>query len=56
MVAEQTAPGVFNQSVLPGSVGFGQAGITSSDFNRDGRLEVVASSFENQKIQMWTMN
>jgi hypothetical protein len=54
MMIEQTAPGVFHQSVLPGSEGYGQAGITSNDFNRDGILEIGVSAFENQKVGLWT--
>jgi hypothetical protein len=50
---EQTAPGQFHQSVLPGSEGWGQAGISVADYNRDGKLEISLSSFENDQIAIW---
>ena len=56
MLVEQTARGVFHQSVLAGSEGYGQAGVTSADFDKDGRLEVALSSFENQTVGVWTLS
>ena len=54
-IHEQTAPGVFHQSVLEGSEGWGQAGISVADFNLDGKLEIALSAFENNKVGIWKL-
>ncbi|WP_167000810.1 FG-GAP-like repeat-containing protein [Mumia sp. ZJ430] len=52
---EQTAPGVFAQHVLPESEGWGQAGGAKiADLDRDGNSDLVFSSFENNKIGIWS--
>jgi hypothetical protein len=55
MLVEQKAPGVFHQRVLPGSQGYGQAGVTTNDFNADGQPEIVLSSFENKTLGLFTL-
>lgn len=52
-IVEQTAPGVFHQSVLEESEGWGQAGISIGDYNLDGKTEIAMSSFENNKVGFW---
>lgn len=52
---EQTAPGVFAQHVLPESEGWGQAGGAKiADLDRDGNSDLVFSSFEINKIGIWS--
>ncbi|MBW9209977.1 VCBS repeat-containing protein [Mumia sp. zg.B53] len=52
---EQTAPGTFQQHVLPESEGWGQAGGAKiADLDRDGTNDITFSSFENNKIGIWS--
>ncbi|MGH1564427.1 FG-GAP repeat domain-containing protein [Mumia sp. DW29H23] len=52
---EQTAPGTFQQHVLPESEGWGQAGGAKiADLDLDGTDDITFSSFENNKIGVWS--
>ncbi|WP_370617072.1 FG-GAP repeat domain-containing protein [Mumia sp. Pv 4-285] len=52
---EQTASGVFQQRLLPESEGWGQAGGAKiADLDRNGSSDIVFSSFENNKIGIWS--
>jgi FG-GAP-like repeat len=53
-VLEQTAPGVFSTNLLAGE--FNQGGVAVADLDGDGIDEIVASSYEKNKLQIFKYN
>ncbi|MFM7489568.1 MAG: FG-GAP repeat domain-containing protein, partial [Actinomycetota bacterium] len=51
-ILEQTGPSAFNTRVL--QTGYAQAGsMMVVDLNNDGRLEILASSFESDQVRLY---
>ena len=50
---EQVSPGSFELNQLPGGAGWGQAGATAGDLNRDGIAEMAFASFDKNQVGIW---
>ena len=50
---EQVSPGSFELNQLPAGTGWGQAGATAGDLNRDGIAEMAFASFDESKVGIW---
>ncbi len=50
---EQVSPGSFELNQLPGGTGWGQAGATAGDLNRDGVAEMAFASFDKSQVGIW---
>lgn len=48
---EQTAPCQFTQKIFAENMP--QGGVAIADFDKDGRPEVVTSSYESNQILLW---